>query len=249
MGIGDAIMTGATIRKAHAAHPGKPICVGPGQAIWSEVWEGLPVSRETKPGAVWIHDYGKHRPYIDYEKSDADHFHYRPEFRAEPGWIELSAAEKNISAPDSFIYLEPTVKGSFSGNKDWGILNWQQVADRFPPHTFLQGRGHRLDRAMQIDTPTIRHAFALLAKARLFVGTDGALHHAAAALGIPAVVVWGGVASPENLGYESHTNLWSGTKPCGSNDTCGHCASALAAITPSMVVAAIHEALETRRTT
>ena len=240
MGIGDAIMTSATIRKAHAKHPDKPICIGPGsRTIWSEAWENLPVSKVITNDCIWIHDYGKRRPYIDYEQSTEKHFHYRTDFKAEPGWIELSKEEKNFPAPEHFIYLEPTVKGSFAGNKDWGLLNWQQVVDKFPLNTFLQGRGHRLDRCMQIETPTIRTAFALLAKAKLFVGTDGALHHAAAALGIPAVVVWGGLTSPRNLGYDTHTNLWSGTKPCGSHESCPHCASALASITPTMVVEAI----------
>lgn len=240
MGLGDEIMTSATIRKAHQKFPDKKICVGPGsRAVWSEVWENLPVSKDIKPDCIWIHDYGKHRPYIDYELSDKDHFHYRPEFKAEPGWIVLSEAEKQVNVPKDFIYIEPTVKGSFSGNKDWGILNWQQVVDCFPIDTFIQGRGHRLDRCRQVETSTFRKALAILAKAKLFVGTDGALHHAAAALGIPAVVVWGGLASPKNLGYDTHINLWSGTKPCGSHEECPHCRSALAQITPSMVVEAI----------
>jgi len=246
MGIGDAIMTSATIRKAHAKYPNRPICVGPGShAIWDDVWQNLPVSKEIVPDAVWIHDYGKHRPYIDYEQGDDDHFVYRQDFKAEPGWIILSEAEQKFrTKAEGYIYLEPTVKGSFSGNKDWGFLNWQQVVDEFRPNTFLQGRGHRLDRCMQVETPTFRHALSLLAKAKLFVGTDGALHHAAAALGIPAVVVWGGVASPKNLGYDTHINLWTGSKPCGSHNPCPHCRIALAGITPRMVCAAIMQVLE-----
>jgi ADP-heptose:LPS heptosyltransferase len=92
---------------------------------------------------------------------------------------------------------------------------------------------------------TFRQALAVLQGASLLVTTDGALHHAAAALGVPAVVIWGGFTSPKNLGYDSHTNLWTGAHPCGIwKYECPHCRKALNAITPQQVIDAIGETLE-----
>ncbi len=66
-----------------------------------------------------------------------------------------------------------------------------------------------------IETKTFREALAILNKASVFVGTDGGLHHAAAALGIPSVVIWTGFSSPRHLGYDTHRNIHDGSEPCG----------------------------------
>ena len=65
-----------------------------------------------------------------------------------------------------------------------------------------------------VETPTFRNALAILSKAKLFVGTDGGLHHAAAALGIPSVVIWTGFTSSRHLGYDTHRNIHDGSEPC-----------------------------------
>ena len=75
------------------------------------------------------------------------------------------------------------------------------------------------------------------------MGTDGGLHHAAAALGKKAVVVWGGLVGPNTLGYDTQTNLCKASSFCGSITPCLHCRQALDAITPDMVVEAIRKNL------
>ena len=52
----------------------------------------------------------------------------------------------------------------------------------------------------------VRGVIALLKHSRGFIGIDSFLHHGAAALGVPGVVVWGGT-SPDKLGYTEHVNL------------------------------------------
>ena len=47
----------------------------------------------------------------------------------------------------------------------------------------------------------------MLSGARAAVLHEGGLHHAAAALGMPAVVLFGGMISPRNTGYDVHVNL------------------------------------------
>ena len=158
----------------------------------------------------------------------------------EPGEIYFAPSELRWTETD-FVYIEPNVKGSFGGNKDWGFDRWQKVVDSLPEIKWIQGAGGRLKRVDQIDTKSFRDACALLSRASLFVGTDGGLHHAAAALGIPAVVVWGGLIGPETLGYDTHTNLCKATHFCGSQTSCHHCRVALELITPAMVIEAIEK--------
>ena len=97
----------------------------------------------------------------------------------------------------------------------------------------------RLNNAKFIQTDSFMDALYWLSGAKLFIGSDGALHHAAAALGIPAIVLWGGMASPVNLGYDFHTNIWHGDEPCGTHSSkCQHCIDALAKIS----IEEVHEA-------
>ena len=235
MGYGDELMLTGIVKKAYAKHQ-KPICLGQGgknyleEALWAEVFENNPkIAKKPYPGCVWVPDIKGNRPYLEYGKKTT----YK-DFRPEPGEIFFTEDEKKkYQGLGKFIYIEPNVKGSFGGNKDWGIENWEKLKIE---STFIQGSGRKvLSYARQIETKTFRDACALLSKASLFVGTDSGMHHAAAALSIPAIVLWGGLVSPKILGYDNHTNLHSGTHSCGSWEPCSHCKEAMAWIKPEMV--------------
>jgi ADP-heptose:LPS heptosyltransferase len=62
----------------------------------------------------------------------------------------------------------------------------------------------------------------------LYIGPEGGLHHGAAAVGIPAVVLFGGFIPPQVTGYKTHVNLTGGADFfCGSLQACKHCAEAM----------------------
>jgi ADP-heptose:LPS heptosyltransferase len=86
-----------------------------------------------------------------------------------------------------------------------------------------------------IQTRNFRHGCAVLKRARAAVVTEGGLHHAAAAVGTPAVVIYGGYISPAQTGYDGQVALFTGGEPCGMRLPCGHCADAMARITPEEV--------------
>lgn len=207
--------------------------------MWEEVFDHNPkMAREPYPGCLWVPNIMGNRPYIDHKRSKPEKIVYT-DYKVEPGELFFHPDELRHHETD-FIYIEPNVKGTFSGNKDWGFENWQAVVNKAEGR-FIQGKGRRLDGVQQVETRSFRDACALLSRASLFVGTDGGLHHAAAALGIPAVVVWGGLAPPSVLGYETHTNLHSGASACGLYGACEHCRKALSRITVEMVVDAIEK--------
>lgn len=248
MGYGDQILATGIARKARLRHPEKKICIGNGSEIeWGEVFEGNPhISQTVVPGCIWVHSHKGYRPYIDHARCTESKLAWKREFKAIPGELYFKPEELRWTKT-GFVYIEPNIKGTHGPNKDWGFEKWQKVVERLDLK-WIQGPGRKLSGVEQIDTKSFRDACALLSRADLFVGTDGGLHHAAAALAKKAVVIWGGYTHPRNLGYDSHVNLHNGNEPCGSLKACPHCRKAMDHITVEMVVEAISRQLFTTQT-
>ena len=88
----------------------------------------------------------------------------------------------------------------------------------------------------------VRRSLAIMRYARCVVTTDGLFHHAAAALSVPAVVIWGARTNPEILGYKTQTNLTFGDDWCGSlKQVCAHCQRAMSQIEPGRVWFAVEK--------
>lgn len=237
-----------------AAARGKRIAFGDGtKIIWSPqahvIHRGNPnVAPPGSEGArdlEWIEHFSGHRCY---GRPDGRRFHFDPEFRAAPGELMLSPDELVFAdrLGDAAIIIEPNVKGNLP-NKQWPRGRYQDVADQ------LNDDGYRV---IQFDygAPMLRnvepfapkdfrHAAAALARAWLYIGPEGGLHHAAAAVSTRAVVIFGGFNHPRNFGYSFHRNLVRNDEPCGSIAPCAHCREAMAAIPVDEVVAAAREIL------
>lgn len=140
------------------------------------------------------------------------------------------------------IVLEPSVKSGASPNKRWAWDRWESVAQA------LANAGHRLIQVgpkgtrilsgcRLVETESIRQAAAVIANSKLIITHEGALHHVAAAVGTPAVVLFGGYISPEVTGYNSQVNLFTGEGlGCGWRTPCKCCTDAMGRITVEMVV-------------
>lgn len=185
---------------------------------------------------IWIANYPGNRPYI--RGHDEKRVHWNHEFKAEPGELYL---ERFDPRSHGYILIEPSTKENvFSRNKAWP--HWQKLVDSVDLPFLQIGKQKTLRGVTFIETKTFREALELLANAALVVTTDGALHHAAAALNIPSIVLWGGLISPEILGYgerASAKDIWHGTEPCGSKHECEHCKRAMAGISVEEVRDAI----------
>jgi ADP-heptose:LPS heptosyltransferase len=98
----------------------------------------------------------------------------------------------------------------------------------------------KLNGVKLVTTPTFRDALAVMSLADVALVPEGGMHHGAAAVGIPAVVLFGGFIPPDVVGYDTHVNLTGGaTGFCGSLDKCHHCRDALAAISVEEVYQAV----------
>lgn len=241
---------------------GKRIAFGDGQEIvWDQHSETIfqnnlnvaPPGSEGDKDLEWIPFYRGHRIYNEYDRA-SNKWIWNYDFRPTPGEIVFNADELKFanSFAESFVVIEPNVPAwkTSAANKRWSLERYSQLAQLLV-HDKIMVRQHVYHNSAQmayskpIKSPSFRHAMAALSKARLYVGPEGGMHHAAAALGIPAVVIFGSWIPPQVTGYDFHTNLAHGTA-CGSLSPCPHCADGLNKITLRHVYEAVKEKLSVR---
>jgi hypothetical protein len=246
MGLGDWLLATAEAKFYNEKHNLPVAFKSPktGKYFWSETFRNNPrILKDPAPGTkfVAIHNCSGSRPYIT--EITPDRVHYNMDFKAVPGELFLTAEEKAAGIQGA-VLIEPHTKSQeFSRNKVWPWDRWQEVVSRLDlPWVQLGSEENTsLDGVKRVVTKSFRDALGYINKASLVVTTDGALHHAAAALGKPAVVLWGGLAPWTVLGYSTHTNICKATSVCGSIKSCSHCQKAMEAITVEEVIKAIDE--------
>lgn len=225
MGYGDHIMAVGAAKDAHE-RTGHRIWLGEYQPLH----KGFPfIASEWSHDTLYVPHCKEDRPYL--LKADRDRLYYDHTYRVKPGAVIVRKRPHEAG----YVVIEP---GAKRRNKQWPVDRWQAVADKVDNVVEL-GTSPRLKGVRHIRTNTIHDAIDVLSGASLLITTDGALHHAAAALGVRAVVLWGGFSSPDVLGYDAHTNIWDGDKPCGNLKKCPHCTAKMAAITPADVLEAL----------
>lgn len=252
MGWGDELMLTGRVRELQASDP-RRVRVVSERPCWHEAWDHNP--RIAQPGEsgdfqeVRRRENGL-RPYAAWKT--ATRWIWRP-YGPPRGEIYFTAAELEFGARHAGrIVLEPGIKVKASPNKDWGWGRWGRLASLLvakgysisqvgPPGTRL------LPGAEHILTVTMRHAAAVLARARAAVLPEGGLHHVAAVVGCPAVVIFGGFIAPAVTGYAGQASLFESSAEhplgCGSRVPCAHCQRAMQAITPERVCHELGEIL------
>lgn len=263
MGYGDEIIATGLARGAAAR--GKRIAFGDGKRIiWSEQsrqvfrWNpniahpGEEHDRSTAlPSKLeWIPHYRGNRLYGHVE---GGRWVFR-DFKCPAGEIVFDDQELAFAAAlptEPFIVIEPRVKamGACAGaNKTWPLDRYEALVSatgircvQFVPPTVRPAVAD----CEVIETPSFRHALAVLGLASLYIGPEGGLHHGAAAVGTPAVVIFGGFNTPRSTGYAWHENITVG-EPCGTVAACEHCREAMASISVKRVLEAATRQLRQR---
>lgn len=252
IGYGDEILATGLARGARDR--GKRIAFGDGEKIifspWSEqVFRYNPnvahPGDEADSDIEWIAHHKGHRLYNSVS-ADRTRWVWNMGFRPVAGELFFNEEELQFAeeAGSGFIVIEPNVPWhkSVALNKDWGALKYKAVASE------LSAAGRDVMQfsyptarvvcasARQFKAPTFRHALAVMARAALYIGPEGGLHHGVAAVGIPAVVLFGGFIPPEVTGYPTHANLTGGSSACGHLSKCSHCKTAMNAISVDKVL-------------
>lgn len=140
------------------------------------------------------------------------------------------AALRAAGVQGSFLAIEPETNPEFFGElRAWPFERWQAVVDalRVDGRRIVQlglPGARLLDGAIDLRGKTnFRAACAVLARARLFLGTESGLMHAARAVGADATIVWGGVTLPEFAAYPDFHDVICrrvACAPCGNQGWC-----------------------------
>lgn len=259
MGWGDEIMvTGEAIRLG--ATPEKKLIVlgKDSKPRWHPVWQGnpriaKPEELRNKTPYIVIRNHGGWRPYLSYSQEEyfagIANSNTNPRYTTKERWVftDWKVTKGELFFPkmkmSDYVVLEPNTKNNpFAINKRWPWDRWQRLSKLLKDHGIdvvqLGPEGTRLlDGARLMPTPNFIAAITALSGAGGAILPEGGLHHAAAALGVPAAVLFGGTTSPANTGYKHHLNIADEDEksPCGARVSCPHCAEAWQRLEPESV--------------
>lgn len=203
MGYGDLLLASGKAKKLHEK-TGDPISIGDGKTVfWFDLYKGVPYL--SKKPARWYYSYPGHRGYyvpVTHE--------WVLDYRAEPADIAFFPGELEQFDFGDYVVIEPNIKWGSCIGKLWGYDRYQKVVDDNPDIQFIQPihkeARFRLQGVKHVET-TLRSVAALIHNAVSCVLPDGFLHHVAAAVNTPAVVIFGGFAPPQCLSYPIHRTL------------------------------------------
>lgn len=262
MGFGDQILAAGQAQVLFDRSPD----AGPimfvdvyGNRRWQPVWDHNPVILDIKTqytGGPILHTGKGCIPYLKYPKVKSGWEFTNWRARDHRGRLYLTEEEFNgginlLKRTGPFVLIEAAGRDRKNRNRCWPFPKWQELVvflNDVLPWPLLQldhDMADRLAGVGLVQHKDFRAACGVLAAARLYIGPEGGLAHAAAALGIPAVVLWGGCLPVEILGYPEHVNLVYDhpETPCGSIKPCAHCDAGWQALTPEHVVHAVQTAL------
>lgn len=252
MGVGDVLMSMGEARKAHKSN-GLPVLIVDtgGRPVKSDLFNGVRYISSTgrfggKPFTRITNGPGQ-RPYI--KTKTAAKWTWRP-YKPIPAELVFSAEEKAFAEPfRGMVMIEPNVKANGHDNKAWLPMRWAELTKALDHLPLVQcvptpTTPHPSVDVLKVLTPNFRLAVAVLSVAKAFIGTEGGLHHAAAAVGTPAVILWSEFISPSITGYSTMVNLRHAGKPCGNRIACAGCRRSMEAISVNEVTTALKEILK-----
>ena len=245
MGYGDEIMA---LGRAETIYSilGKPVAICDTNGIPRKhcIWENHPAVDSDSP--LHIIDGPSVRPYIlKWKRSNAGlTIVWNTKYRAHAGHIRLTAREQvealDIMPKKPFAIIEPIVRRGSSQNKKWDIERWEEVIKNFPIPVYQFNLGEQtkiLCGAFLINSYGFRISAGIVEHASLVMTVEGGMHHMAASMNTPAVVVFGGFADPKITGYIYQKNFYVELpeSPCGKYYPCKHCKKAMSMIYPDKV--------------
>lgn len=136
-------------------------------------------------------------------------------------------------ARKSYLAVEPHSKEDWFGDlRAWPFFKWKELVEKLqpalPPGMVLVQVGVPGKELLPgvLDWTGLggfRQAALALESSALFLGTEGGLMHAAAAVGAPAVILYGCVTLPEYSGYPERHRIICHYLPCAPSGARGRC--------------------------
>jgi ADP-heptose:LPS heptosyltransferase len=263
-GIGDILMCTPALREVKRRNPSGRITFYAG---FPDVLCGLPFVDEVRPfterprHALLLAVEGSYPPARHLAHVFADNLgvtidDVRPGVALDPARAETWRA-RFASRPRPLIVVN-RYSSTLTPNKDWADACWVELIDRMcragmsvvetghpNPATAGVPRGGYEDLR---GRTTLADVSAILAAADAHVGPSSGPHHMAAAVGTPAVVIYGGFEHPVGTAYPGNVDLYTQLpcSPCWLTTPCPIGKECLKRITPAAVFAAIQGLVERR---
>lgn len=253
LGVGDEIVAAGQAQRLYDEFGARvSICGCDDKPRWHDIWSGNPIivrPGEQVTGRVTSLVSGPGcRPYIRYPFSEDTGWHFNEYFRCREhvARIYLTDQEKQRGAwartmYGPYVLIEPYTKHV---NFRWPIEKWEQLVEACPDVTFVQHthKDSQLVRGANPEAATFREACGLIQSADVYIRSESGLCHAAAALGVRQVTLFGGCMDPDVMGgYPKQIVIadYGLHSPCGSWHPCGHCKDAMERITVTEVTEAM----------
>lgn len=194
------------------------------------------------------------RPYIIYPFTAQSGWTFNRAFHARDhvARIYLTDAEKyrgiHVRHGGPFVLIEPWSKHA---NLRWPREHWHALVQairhagyRVVQHTH-NATDYVVDGTDTILTGNFREACGILNSASLYIRGESGMCHAAAALGIPQVTIWGACMDWDVLGgYPKQYGIVGDGDACGSYKPCTHCSLTMLNIDPLRVFVGVRHQLE-----
>lgn len=168
--------------------------------------------------------------------------------------IHLSGAEiSNAKLPaypcgKPWLAVQAPSSHTWNDNKNWFATRLQQAIEILRPKFRFVQLGASGDVPLQVDLNLAgrigpRQAAATLSHCRMFLGQEGYLMHAAAAVNTLSVIIYGGFTRPDQTGYPWNENLYRAVScaPCWLLAPCPHNKKCMDLISVDDVVSAVRK--------
>jgi len=247
-GVGDAVLLTACIREWRQQHPEGRLITYCADEKLREVLLGNPhidSLRLVGRWRFWLHglvpvlrrrffkrvaaaNYGTIFPSVSYTISAARIIAELLGIKMNDDTMEIHLSEEEMRmGREHLVGLRNPVafhtRATSTQNKLWTDESWQTLVQNCPEYTFVQV-GDRVEPpvsgAVDLRGLPLREAFATIKHCSALVGLESAFAHAAAALGVPAVVLFG-PSNPEVWGHPTAINLYARRRCSPCIDTLG----------------------------
>lgn len=255
MGVGDEILAAGQAQRYFSEHGSPSVIVGnDGLPRWHDIWQNNPAIYVPTGGELGLPRwYDRHhqicngpncRPYIVYPFTEDTGWTFNKDFKARDHIARIYLTDADLQLGRAvlartgkpFILVEPWSKHA---NLRWPLSHWEEFCRRMSEvHRVVQHvspGAPRLPYVEHVETTTFRQACSVLVASSLYVRGESGMCHAAAALDVPTVTIWGGCMDWDVLGgYPKQIGVGI-SEPCGRWRPCTHCKLAMYSIDVSVV--------------
>jgi ADP-heptose:LPS heptosyltransferase len=252
MGLGDVLMSIGEAKRLHKKTGQKVMIIArDGRPVRSDLFNDIPyiIHKPSNAGGPFQRLFNSSgvRPYI--AGKTAEKWAWK-KYKPIPADIVFTKSELEFA--DRYrgrVMIEPEINANAGHqNKAWIGPRWRELvqvlnAEGIATVQCVPGGVKPITDTAAL-TPSFRYACAVLSVSRAFIGTEGGLMHAAAAVGVPGVILWSHFITPEVTGYDLHRNIRHAEGWCGMRVHCEECAKSMERITVTEVVTNLKEILK-----